>query len=101
MYTTLYPCPFETVLTLLQIALDTFVDNVATLAIERVLLRDLPSLILSSCDPSSLSDEELEAVAGESEEVKEQRTKAIHRVAALEAVIQTCRQYKGISRSTP
>jgi hypothetical protein len=66
-----------------------------------VLLRDLPDLILSSCDPSSLSDEELEAVAGESEEAKEQRTKAVHRVAALEAVIQTCRQYKGISRSTP
>jgi hypothetical protein len=64
-------------------------------------LRDLPDLILSSCDPSSLTDEELEAVAGESEEVKEQRTKAVHRVAALEAVIQTCRQYKSISRSTP
>lgn len=90
-----------TILTGVQIALDTFVDNVATLAIERVLLRDLPDLVLSSCDPSSLSDEELEAVAGESEEVKEQRTKAVHRVAALEAVIQTCRQYKGISRSTP
>jgi hypothetical protein len=66
-----------------------------------VLLRDLPDLILSSCDPSSLTDEELEAVAGESEEVKEQCIKAIHRVAALEAVIKTCRQYKGISRSTP
>ena len=64
-------------------------------------MRDLPDLILSSCDPSSLSDEQLEAVAGESEEVKEQRAKAVHRVAALEAVIQTCRQYKGISRSTP
>ena len=91
----------EAVLTWLQIALDTFIDNVATLAIERVLLRDLPDLILSSCDPSSLTDEQLEAVAGESEEVKEQQTKAVHRVAALEAVIQTCRQYKGISRSTP
>lgn len=66
-----------------------------------MLLRDLPDLILSSCDPSSLTDEQLEAVAGESEEVKEQRTKAVHRVAALEAVIQTCRQYKGISRPTP
>lgn len=66
-----------------------------------MLLRDLPDLILSSCDPSSLSDEELEAVAGESEEVKEQRSKAVHRVAALESVIQTCRRYKGISRSTP
>ena len=91
----------EAILTWLQIALDTFIDNVATLAIERALLRDLPDLILSSCDPSSLTDEQLEAVAGESEEVKEQRTKAVHRVAALEAVIQTCRQYKGISRSTP
>jgi hypothetical protein len=66
-----------------------------------VLLKDLPDLILSNCDPSSLTDEQLEAVAGESAEVKEQRNKAVHRVAALEAVIQTCRQYKGISRSTP
>lgn len=78
-----------------------FIDNVATLAIERVLLRDLPDLILPSCEPSSLSDEQLESVAGESEEVKEQRIKALQRVGALEAVIQTCRHYKGTSRSTP
>jgi hypothetical protein len=64
-------------------------------------LRDLPDLILSSCEPSSLSDEQLEAVAGESEEVKEQRAKAIQTIAALESVLQTCRQYKGTSRSTP
>jgi hypothetical protein len=72
--------------------LENFVDNTATLAIERVFLRDLPDLILSSCEPLSLSDEQLEAVAGESEKAKEQRTKAVHRIATLEAVVQACRQ---------
>jgi 5'-deoxynucleotidase YfbR-like HD superfamily hydrolase len=80
--------------------LENFVDNTPTLAIERVFLRDLPDLILSSCEPLSLSDEQLEAVAGESEKAKEQRTKAVHRIATLEAVVQACRQYKGINRST-
>lgn len=76
-------------------------DNIAALAIERVLLRDLTDLILANCEPSNLTDEELESVAGESAEVKEQRNKAVHRIAALEAIIATCRQYKGISQSTP
>lgn len=76
-------------------------DNVAALAIERVLLRDLTDLILANCEPSNLTDEELESVAGESAEVKEQRHKAVHRIVALEAVVTTCRQYKGISQSTP
>jgi hypothetical protein len=81
--------------------LDTFVDNVATLAIERVLLRDLPNLVFSNCEPSSLSDEELEAVAVELAEIKEQRATAIHRAAALEAVISTSRQYRCTSQPTP
>lgn len=89
------------VLTTHKIALDTFIDNIATLAIERILLRNLPDLILAGCDPSNLSDEQLEAVAGESAEVKDQREKAIHRIAALEGIIQTCRKYKGIAQSTP
>lgn len=76
-------------------------DNIAALAIERVLLRDLTDLILANCEPSNLSDDELESVAGESAEVKEQRNKAVHRIAALEAVIKTCREYKGINQSTP
>jgi hypothetical protein len=75
------------------------VDNTATLAIERVFLRDLPDLILSSCEPLSLSDEQLEAVAGESEKAKDQRTKPVHRIATLEAVVQACRQYKGIKKA--
>lgn len=66
-----------------------------------MLLRDLPNLILSTCEPSRLSDEQLESVAGESEEAKEQRIKAVQRVSALEAVMQTCRQYRGTNRSTP
>jgi hypothetical protein len=66
-----------------------------------VLLRDLTDLTLANCEPSNLSDEELESVAGESTEVKEQRSTAVLKTAALEAVIKTCRQYKGISQSTP
>jgi hypothetical protein len=77
------------------------VDNVAALAIERVLLKDLTGLILANCEPSNLSDQELESVAGESAEVKEQRNEAVHRIAALETVIKTCRQYKSINHSTP
>ena len=76
-------------------------DNVAALAIERVLLRDLTGLILANCEPYNLSDQELESVAGESAEVREQRNKAVHRIAALESVIKTCRQYKSINHSTP
>jgi hypothetical protein len=61
----------------------------------------LTGLTLANCEPSNLSDEELESVAGESAEVKEQRSTAVLKTAALEAVIKTCRQYKGISQSTP
>lgn len=58
-------------------------------------------MVLASCEPSDLSDEELESVAGEAAEVKEQRNTATVKVAALESVLRTCRQYKGIDLSTP
>lgn len=76
-------------------------DNVAALAVERVLLRDLTDLILANCEPCNLTDDELESVAGEFTKVKEQRNQAVHRIAALETVIKICRQYKGINQSTP
>jgi hypothetical protein len=42
----------------------------------------------------------LKFLAEESTKFKEQRTKAAHRVAVLEAAIKTCRQYKGVNHST-
>jgi hypothetical protein len=49
--------------------LDTFIDYVATLAVERVLLKDFPDLVFAGCDPSSLKNEELEALGGEPPEI--------------------------------
>lgn len=40
-------------------------------------------------------------MAGEAAEVKEQRDTATVKAAALESVLRTCRQYKGIDLSTP
>jgi hypothetical protein len=66
-----------------------------------VLLRDLTDLVLANCEPSGLSDEELISVAGDSVEVKGQRTKATHRAAVLETAIKTCRQCEDVSQPTP
>jgi hypothetical protein len=74
--------------------LDTFIDNVATLAIERILLRDLPDLVFAGCDSSRLTNEELEVLAGKPPEITQQRTKAKCRLAALEAVLYICKQYQ-------
>lgn len=66
-----------------------------------MLLRDLTDVILANCEPSSVSDEQLISVAGDSVKVEAQRTKATHKAAVVETAIKTCRQCKDVSQSTP
>ena len=81
--------------------MNTFIDNVATLVVEHVLLRDLPNLVFADWDPSNLTDEEFEVLTGEQPEIIEQRTKSKRRLAALEAVIGICKKYERTSQHTP
>ena len=73
-----------------QIALNTLIENVASLGIERCLLRDLSDLIPAT-EAMTLSDDTIESIAGESHEVVAQRTTAESQMAALDEVIRVCR----------
>lgn len=77
-----------------QIALNTLLDNVATLAIERCLLSDLPDLI-SPNHITELSDEQLLALGSEPPQAREDRARAIAQAEALTAVIKVCKRHAG------
>ena len=75
-----------------QIALDTFVENVAALGVEKCLLHDLPDLISPTRVPS-MADKKVSELGAEPAESREERAKAMAQAKALEEVIRTCRMY--------
>lgn len=77
---------------ILKIALDTVIDNVATLAVERCLLDDLPDLIALD-DVAGLDDDRLSIIGCEPLEAQEERSRARAQASALEEVIRTCRRH--------
>nr|POF02501.1 interferon-induced gtp-binding protein mx [Quercus suber] len=75
-----------------DIALDNFIENVASLAIERCLLHDLRSLI----QPQVMwrwSEEKLAEIASEPEDAQREREKLRAKVVALESAVQTCKRH--------
>jgi hypothetical protein len=65
-----------------------FIDNVAILAIENCLLRPLEQ-IFSNQVINSMDDEEIEKLAGESQEVKEERERLSRELKKLETGMRT------------
>ncbi|OOQ90479.1 Dynamin family protein [Penicillium brasilianum] len=71
-----------------ETAIVIFIDNVAILAIENCLLRPLEH-IFSNQVINNMDDEEIEKLAGESQEVKEERERLSRELKKLEAGMRT------------
>lgn len=74
-----------------EVALDVFVDNVASLGIENCLMTGLKD-ILSPLSVSEMSDEMLEAIAFESDDVREIRSQTLEKQASLQKSYELCRR---------
>lgn len=72
--------------------MNTFVENVACLGVEKCLLHDLSNLI-SPAKAITLGDDQIRNIAAESAEVMAGRTRAETQKAALDEVIAICRSY--------
>ncbi|WPH02703.1 interferon-induced gtp-binding protein mx [Acrodontium crateriforme] len=72
-----------------EIAIDTIIDNVSALAIERCLLSDLSRLIVLE-KVSNLDDDQLSELAREPEEARQEREKLTKQITALKVFIQSC-----------
>lgn len=75
-----------------QIAVNTFIENMATLAIERWLLHDLSALMPSE-KVLIMTDYEIAAVAAEPEESQSQRKRLVSQIAVLEKAVRICRRH--------
>ena len=74
-----------------QIALDVFVDNIASLAIENCLMKGLNG-ILSPSRVAEMTDKELERLVAEPEDIQLVRDQTTAKKKELEAGLQVCRQ---------
>lgn len=72
----------------IQIAIVIFIDNVAILAIENCLLRPLEN-IFSNQVINDMDDKEIERLAGESPEAREERDRLSGELKKLEAGMRT------------
>ena len=75
-----------------NIALETFVDNMATLAVENCLLVGLGG-IFSSDKVADLDDAQLQELAGESEQVLSDRKYLEEKIQVLERALKTCERH--------
>jgi hypothetical protein len=73
------------------VALDVFVDNVSSLAVENYLMNALENL-LSPLTVSEMSDEELENIAFESPDVRELRSQTLEKQSSLQKSFELCRR---------
>lgn len=76
----------------LQVAVDTFIDNMATLGIERWLLHDLSALL----PPESIwamNDDEVAAIGAEAHDAETLRRKLKDQVAVLQTAVRICRRH--------
>lgn len=75
-----------------KVALDVFVDNFATLAIENCLLEGLEEL-LSPLSVAKMTDEELNRLAAESPDIRAQRSQATTKLKVLENGLESCKRH--------
>ncbi|KAF5015124.1 hypothetical protein F66182_13649, partial [Fusarium sp. NRRL 66182] len=73
------------------VALDVFIDNVSSLAVENCLMNALEAL-LSPLTVSEMSDEEVEDIAFESPEVRELRSQTLEKQSSLQKSFELCRR---------
>ncbi|OKL58398.1 hypothetical protein UA08_06379 [Talaromyces atroroseus] len=73
------------------VALDVFVDNVSSLAVENCLMIALEDL-LSPLTVSEMSDEKLEDIASESPDVHELRSQTLEKQSSLQKSFELCRR---------
>lgn len=73
------------------VALDVFVDNVSSLAVENYLMNALENL-LSPLTVSEMSDEELENIAFEPPDVRELRSQTLEKQSSLQKSFELCRR---------
>jgi hypothetical protein len=86
-------------LTIEQIALDTFIDNVAVLGVEMCLLTDLGDIFPVE-EVASMDDERLVELASEPAGTRLERTQARAQAYALQNVIRICERFVGHGHST-
>lgn len=75
-----------------QVALETYVENFALLAIERLLLADLPS-IMTPVMMAGLTDDKVNAMGMRSQKDEDELSSLALQVDVLEKAIGTCRRY--------
>ncbi|KAI4862983.1 P-loop containing nucleoside triphosphate hydrolase protein, partial [Hypoxylon rubiginosum] len=76
-----------------QMSLRTFTDNVIVLAIENVLIKDLPSIFTTE-RVNQMEDEELQRLASESPEVQADREELQKELDDLKKGLQICNKFK-------
>ncbi|KAI1772259.1 P-loop containing nucleoside triphosphate hydrolase protein [Hypoxylon cercidicola] len=76
-----------------QMSLRTFTDNMIVLAIENVLIKDLPSIFTTE-RVNQMEDEELKRLASESPEVQVERKELQEEYEDLEKGLQVCNKFK-------
>lgn len=74
-------------------SLRTFTDNVIVLAIENVLIKDLPSIFTTE-RVNQMEDEELQRLASESPEVQADREELQKELDDLKKGLQICNKFK-------
>jgi hypothetical protein len=84
----------ETRLTHRQGAISVFINNVAVLAIENCLIKDLGA-IFSPMLTISMEDEQIQAIAAESEETRDKRTALRKKLSVLQSGRQALYEHKG------
>ena len=76
----------------MKVALETFVEIVPTIAVERWLLSDLPDLIPPK-DAYTMDEPTISRIASEPVSARQQRTKLSSQRAVLKDVIDICQPY--------
>ena len=77
---------------MIQIALDTVIDNVAALAVERCLLHDL-SKVFPFLGVADIDDDTISRIASEPIEAREERSRLTTQATTLEDVIRILQVY--------
>jgi hypothetical protein len=95
MYSTrLHKLRGEPSLIILQSAISVFINNIAVLAIENCLIKDL-SAIFSPTLTANMDDEQLQAIAGECEEVRCEREDLRKKLQVLQSGKQILHEHIG------